>query len=358
MKILLVGEFSGFYSTLKAGLLEHGHEVKIASTGDSWRKISNDIELIPRWMNSKIFNLHRYFLPAINQNKLFGHEIVQFINPAILSPVNIFNSHLGRKIIERSEKSFLSACGDDYYYYKNRGNLKYNPLDDSKRIDFNGKKLSIEYKWYKKWNIELAKKVNGIIPVMYEYSQAYKNIENISLRKSIALPVDLKKVVYVGCGKSLKKKISIFHGLNREGFKGTKYIREAFLILEKRYAKVATFTIEGKIPYGNYIDYLAQFDIVIDQVNSYSSGMNGIIAMALGKVVVGGAEEESLQEFNLTSSPIINIKPNVNDIVDKISNLIDNKINLEAIGFSSRQFAVNNHCSLKIAAQYIEEWKK
>lgn len=356
MKILLIGEFSGFFSTLKSALNSIGYEVTLASTGDSWRKFQNDIHLIPRWGNETLENLHRYLLPAINQKKLFGYDVVQLINPAILSPVNPFNAMLGRKIIESSGKTFLSACGDDSYYFDSRKNLRYNPLDDAKDIDYKGKKLSIEYEWYKSWNRELAKKANGVIPVMYDYAQAYRNINGINLRKSIPLPVNLKKLKYIGSNNSKSKKLTVFHGLNREGYKGTKYVREAFNILQEKYTSKIDFIIGGQIPYTHYINYLAQFDIVVDQVNSYSSGMNGIIAMALGKVVVGGAEPESMNEFGLNKSPVINITPNTQDIVDKLTTLIENKINLESIGWESRQFVENNHDSVEIAKKYVQQW--
>lgn len=45
MKILLLGEFSGLYTNLKAGLLELGHDTVIASGGDIWKNIPRDIDL-------------------------------------------------------------------------------------------------------------------------------------------------------------------------------------------------------------------------------------------------------------------------------------------------------------------------
>ena len=37
MKILLMGEFSGFYLNLKQGLQELGAEVTLAANGDGWK---------------------------------------------------------------------------------------------------------------------------------------------------------------------------------------------------------------------------------------------------------------------------------------------------------------------------------
>ena len=43
MKILLWGDYSGVHQDLKSALLELGHNVIIASTGDDYKKFSNDI---------------------------------------------------------------------------------------------------------------------------------------------------------------------------------------------------------------------------------------------------------------------------------------------------------------------------
>lgn len=356
MRILLVGEFSGFHSTLKLGLNSLGYHVTLASTGDAWKNFDRDISILPDFKNKNIEKAFRYFFPCINLKQLYGYDIVQFVNPAILSVINPFNAMMGRQIIKHSEKTFLSASGDDAFYLEGTKNLRYSPLADAKLIDYKGNKMPVEYWWTQAWNRELASKVNGIIPVMYDYAHAYRMYPNLNVRETIPLPVNLEQIKYVGCNTNKSGKIRIFHGLNREGFKGTGYIREAFAILAKKYSDCAEFVIEGHIPYSSYISHLSEFDIVIDQVNSYSCGLNGIVAMALGKVVVGGCEPESLQEFNAVYSPVINIIPSVNDIVEKISELIANRSKLNEIGYKSRIFAEKYHCHIKIAEQYHKEW--
>lgn len=356
MKILLVGEFSGFHSTLRSGLKTLGCDVTLASTGDSWKKFDRDISLLPNFDDKNVEKVFRYLLPCMNLKKLYGYDIVQFVNPAILSVINPFNAFMGRAIIKHSDKTFLSACGDDAYYLESLKNLRYNPLGDAKVIDYHGHKMPIEYWWCKSWNRELATKVNGIIPVMFDYAQAYRGNLGLNVRGTIPLPVNLDQLKYVGCARGKSKKIRIFHGLNREGFKGTRYVREAFSILESRYSGCAEFTIAGHIPYSSYISYLSGFDIVVDQVNSYSCGLNGVVAMALGKVVVGGAEIESVKELGASCSPVINILPNVADIVEKISVLIESKMNLESIGYDSRVFAETYHDYIKVSKSYLREW--
>lgn len=356
MKILLVGEFSGFHATLKSGLVSLGCDVTLASTGDAWKKFDRDISILPNFTNKNIEKVFRYLMPCINLKKLYGYDLVQFVNPAILSVINPFNAMMGRQIIKYSGKSFLSACGDDAFYLEGLKNLRYNPLVDAKAIDYHGHKMPIEYAWTKAWNHELARKVNGIIPVMFDYAQAYRGHPELNVRRTIPLPANLEQLKYVGCATNKTRKIRVFHGLNREGFKGTGYVRAAFKILEQRYSDCAEFVIEGHIPYNSYLDYLSSFDIVVDQANSYSCGLNGIIAMALGKVVVGGGEPESILEFGASSSPVVNIIPDVTDIVEKLSALIDARLTLESRGFASRVFAEQHHDHIKISERYLQEW--
>ena len=45
MRILLLGEYSNVHATLAKGLRELGHEVTVASSGDSWKGYERDIDL-------------------------------------------------------------------------------------------------------------------------------------------------------------------------------------------------------------------------------------------------------------------------------------------------------------------------
>lgn len=41
MRILLLGDYSGFFVNLKDGLVELGHDVSLATAGDGFKRISN-----------------------------------------------------------------------------------------------------------------------------------------------------------------------------------------------------------------------------------------------------------------------------------------------------------------------------
>ena len=90
---------------------------------------------------------------------------------------------------------------------------------------------------------------------------------------------------------TIKKKIIIFHGLNRFGFEDAKYIEDAFKVLSKKYPDDIELIIRGRMPLNCYLEILSKANIVIDQTNTYSLGVNGICALAIDKVVMGGANE-------------------------------------------------------------------
>ena len=79
------------------------------------------------------------------------------------------------------------------------------------------------------------------------------------------------------------------------------------------------------MPLKEYLKALKQSNIVIDQVNSYSLGMNGLFALAMGKVVLGGSEKESLKSQGIKNSPVINVLPSKESIIEAIDLLVKDK---------------------------------
>ena len=76
--------------------------------------------------------------------------------------------------------------------------------------------------------------------------------------------------------------------------------------------------------------------ILLDQVYSYDQGYNALEAMAIGKVVFTGAEEEWLEYYNVDETKVvINALPNTDYIISKLEWLINNPkkiIGLEGYG--------------------------
>ena len=351
MKILLLGEYSGLHNNLKAGLQELGHEVTLAASGDGFKNFPADIKFDSQ-KKGILGKLERNLSYFLHLNKMVGYDVVQVINPIVFNPKFGINKFLLNYIIKNNNiVSLLGAGCDAFYWQKARYELEYGPFDDNLKYDYK----SITNPYYDgddalNWNTMLANKVNHIIPIMYEYEVGYKNFAN--LRKCIPIPMDINKIEYQP--NVLDETLKVFHGLNRYGFKGTRIVEQAFLNL--KHNKSLDLRIEGNMPIDEYLQVMKRTNIIVDQVYSYSAGMNAIYALAMGKIVLGGAEPESLKALGFTNTPIFNIKPNAESIVQTIEYLLDHRFDIPEKSFEARNFVTNNHNYINVAESFINTW--
>jgi len=360
MKILLIGEFSGLHNNLKNGLLELGHEVVLASTGDGWKRFPSDVNWLPKRFKGRLGYLESLFYQYILSKKLKNFDVVQFISPYL-----IFEKKFGidqicyRNLMKNNKKSFFVVAGGDpivwQYWLKKKDNIYSNYITQTNKYDFNLKfvKLFLSKKENKKTK-KLVKKSNGIIPIMYEYAQPYRNFSNLC--DTIPIPIDLKKTSFHE--NVVKEKIIVFHGLNRRGAKGTKYIEKAFEVLNEKYPNDFELIIDGNMDHATYRKFIEKVNVIIDQTNTYSLGISGLDAMAQGKVTLGGSEIKGQNELNYEDCPAINIKPDHKDIIQKIEDLINRKEEFSNIGKKSRDFIEKHHSHIIVAKKYLDTWNK
>ncbi|EJE8693659.1 glycosyltransferase [Vibrio vulnificus] len=352
MKVLLIGEFSALHKNLKEGLCKLGHEVTVAALGDGFKKIDADINL-----DSQRKGIVGAIEKRINVvKKLYGckgYDVVQIINPFSMYYIPFLTKYMVKRLKRNNNRVFLLAAGTDSYYLKyGRERLAYSPIKDYLEYDYGKGKHKYEGLMYFKYNEWLASYVDGIIPIMYDYEICYAEHEN--LRKCIPIPMNVDKIKF--SPNNTLDKINVFHGLNRYGFKGTKYVEQAFKILEEKYPEEFNFCIDGKMPLEKYLTVMKGAHVVIDQTSSYSSGVNGIYAMAMGKVVLSGSEPESIKALSVESSPIINITPSCESIVVELENLLKDKNNFPIKAQESRKYVENYHHYERVAEKYLNEW--
>ncbi|MBO1404914.1 hypothetical protein BVJ64_15590 [Vibrio cholerae] len=368
MKVLLLGEYSGFHKNLQSGLRKLGCEVVVASFSDGWKKIDGDISLGSSGVRKIDVLINQFCIGAFKAlPRLKDFDVVQIINPVIF-PCHIsgllgstfLNQILINRIIESSERSYLVAAGNDAYYRAACENkyFRYSPLEDEQIHDYRGalRKL-FGYDWskphLKKWNVSLARSVNGVIPITYEYSVPYRSDKKVNLCETIPMPINVDNIPFMGVPKS--DGLIFSHGLNRFGFKGTKYIEKAFKLFKAEQDKHDCF-IHAPMPLNQYLKGLEQVSVVVDQTNSYSYAMNALYSMALGKMVLSGCENECIDEYKIKPGAFLgNILPDELDILAKMKDLCDN-VNLAYESESARQFVIDNHHDKKIAGKYLEIW--
>jgi hypothetical protein len=356
MRILLFGEYSGFFNCLKDGLVSLGHDVFLASDGDAFKNYSSDF----RWdmhLKGRIGNAVGIANVFTHLVKFTGFDVVLIISPNPLHK-QYFSNKIFDFLIKNNAKVFISGAGLNAYsfdFWNNELNSKYHYYTQGYILDAkkNKKSLSIYNNNNRKASeLRLLNKTDGYIPIMYEYAEPYR--KHPKLLKTIAIPININKFSYKP--NIVNKKITFFHGLTR-ACKGGEFIIKAFDILSKKYPRDVNFLCKGGLPFNDYIELLQGTHVVLDDVNAYSLGMNGLFSMAQGKIVMGGVEQVASNEMGYSFCPAINLTRDVDHIISSIEYILDNKNKIEEIGYKSRLFIETYHDHIHIAQEYLNLWK-
>ena len=112
------------------------------------------------------------------------------------------------------------------------------------------------------------------------------------------------------------------------------------------------------MPYHEYITKFDEAHILLDQVYAYDQGFNALEAMAKGKVVFTGAEQEWLDYYHLKEDTVaINALPDAQKIAEKLEWLLLNPDKLLEISNNAREFVEKHHNYIDSAKLYLEKWQ-
>lgn len=354
LKILLLGEFSGLHTNLAEGLRELGHSVAVASNGDSFKKITGDITLPANAYEGKLAAaMYRAKLFTISR-ELAGYDVVQMISPFVF-PLRYFPSRaVIRRLAQDNGRLFLCAAGADAFFWRYGPRvLKYGPWADYLKYDLKSESDPAQSDQALAHNRLVARTAHDVIPIMYDYQASYR--DEFGIRPIIPIPINTRR--YPFQPRTPGSKLRFFHGISRPGFKGTRYIAEAFDVLVKKYPNDLEYTSAGPMPMHSYVELLPSHDVVVDQTSSYSHGINALISMAIGRTVLGGCEPESLQVLGVSRSPAVNIQPDVSQIVQAVEELLADRRSIEQRGYESSRYVHEHHDFCKVARQYETRWR-
>lgn len=332
MKILLVGEFSGVHNNLKKGLLELGHDVKLAADGDGFKQIGYDYRIAP-YKGNILGKFKNIFYLIRNIKKFIGYDVVQFISPFSL-PYYYSFVFLTFLIFRFNGKSVYYACGTDPAFLGAKDRFRYFPFDDPDSKEY--PKYNVLYMHHYRLFI---RSVNVIIPAMYMYAVSYFN--NSKLSKVVLLPGSGR---YGGSLSVKKNQIRILFGITRKGFKGAKYIIAALNRVQEIYGHKVKVSIVEKITYKEYLKCLDNCDVLIDQCKSYDYGMNAILGLENGIIVLSGLEKEAIEYSRYEDCPVVNIIPDENKILEELIRLCEMNFHaLTCLREKSLNYAIRNH---------------
>lgn len=356
MKVLLLGEYSGFYNSLKDGLEELGVDVYFVSNGDSmcaWKQIDGyDSRLYPPGGQGVIRYFNQYIMPYVYAERFKDYDIVQVINPVIYN--SILDHDLVERIVDRNRNFVLSAAGDDcilYEAYKN-GCFDYFTFDDDEYAHqrYSSERLSA----YEK---RLIRKADAVIPCSYDYYKAYKAFDITASKTTevIPLPLNCNKIEYQD--NLVRDRVVYFHGISRETAKGSAYIIEALDKLKRNYPNDVEIIINTRMPFADYVKAMQRANIIVDQCKAYSYGMNACIAMAQGRIVLSGNNPESYNNGSVIP-PVIWISPDVDRIYCELEKLLELKRSYQDMGINNRKFVEQYHGHITVASEYLSVWKE
>jgi glycosyltransferase involved in cell wall biosynthesis len=378
MRILLVGEYSRLHNSLKEGLIKLGHEVVIVGNGDGFKQYPVDIFIDHSFHSSFLKKIKIAFhkLTSINLSSLEvsikallkfkhmkGFDVVQLINEAALGMQAKHEKRFIKRLLKHNKKLFLLSCGIDHQCMKFMmdGKFRYSimsPYLQDKSL-YNLYKFQLQYLNPNFTDLHhfIYKHCNGVIATDMDY-----HLPLLGHPKYLGLipnAINTTKIKFIPIN-TIDGKIKIFHGINTSAVvkKGNDYFTEALKIIEKKYTDKVEIITTHSIPYNEYIRYYDECHILLDQTHSYDQGYNALEAMAKGKVVFTGAEEEWLDYFKLEKNTVaINAKPDVNSIVVDLEWLINNPEHIEIISKNARRFIEKEHELLNITKKYLDFWK-
>lgn len=371
MKILLIGEASFLHNTLKKGLVERGHRVLTMSDGNGWHDAPRDIDLRRDGRWGKLGGLRVVWQLLRHLPQLCGNDVVQIHNYQFVPLMYRWNTLLLR-FLKLTNRRVVKGCfGDDPQIFRRQaqGVPAYSDTYWSGQLqnaDQHRDRIAevVEHGAEASWR-KTTSMADAIVACLYEYWLDYNEPPYAAKLHYIPLPMECEEMVRWCDGEMVKcvgndapsHPLTILIGLQpkRDFMKGAMKIAAFVEEVARRHpGKVQIKYVEG-VPYDEYMHLLAEADVLVDQLYSYTPSMNSLAAMARGTVVIGGGEEEYYEFIGEdTLRPIINVRPDVSDEenITAIERALFTDGMLERMAQESIQFVHKYHDYRLVAKQY------
>lgn len=380
MRILLIGDYSGLHSALKKGLVQHSkvREVVLLGDGDKFKDFQVDLSIRPQWTSSRwglflrkaIHKVFRWDIAEVEKGwraqqhwkHLKDFDVVQLINDRPIQTIARWERRLIKQLFDRNKKTFLLSCGIDvrglqYLTMHQEEVSLFQPL-------FANPNLKQHYAYvdvYRQSGVIKTQQMilshcQGIIASDMDYVNPNK--EHPKYLGLIPHPIVIEDCPLTEVPQT--DKLCIFLGINRGNYhqKGIAFFEAALQQIQLKYNDQIEVMVVEQLPYHLYQLAQQRASIVLDQVFSKDQGYNALEAMAKGKVVFTGASFEFLTQYNLTEGEVcIEAKPDVDYLVEKLSNLIENREIVFKIGQRAQQFVREIHDCKTVANQYVRVWE-
>lgn len=367
MRILLFGEYSNVHHTLCEALRRAGHEVLLISDGDGWKDYPRDVDL-RRTKEGPVGSLMYLSKLATLLPKLRGYDVVQIVNPIFLDVKARWNRWVFDYLKRNNGILSVGCFGDDYYVISRMQDDKYLAYTDfyaaGKAIDHEVNRRRIAA-WTKGPKAALTQYVmqyvDCLVPCLYEYWKVYDTPEFHSRLRYIPLPIDVRYVCPRGSRPwqpSSPVRLLFASQKLRGQMKGTDQLEPLFDRLAREFPDIIDLCKIESVPFEQYQRLVAEADVVVDQLYSFTPAMGALESMAQGKVVISGYEPEYQQFIDGPSeSGIINLRP-FDDAhnYEVLRSTLTDRNKIAQLQSSSQAFVRKYHNADDVARQFVEFW--
>lgn len=362
----MLGDYSNLHAYLAKELRKQGHDVTLVSNKGGYMKTEADIELRRKpgiWGTVDYAYRILTLLPRWS-----GFDVVQLINPSILflKPAKL---RIVYDILKRNNKSvFLSLCGDDHFFVKDCTEsdiFRFSEYgigkEKTKYAESTAFKNSL---FFNPENAEYTSHVydtlDGAMSVLPEYdisARRHMNPDKISFTK---LPIDLESLDFSELNFDQPVKILVGMKGGKETQKGTDKLLEICKVIQQEIPDKCEVKAVKNLPLSDYLEEIRNSHIVIDQLYSYSPGMNALQTMAMGRISASGAQPEYYEYIGESSRPIFCLSPLEDDytIKNRLKSLILDKDRMKQMSEEGRRLVEKHHDVKNIAPLFEQHWMK
>lgn len=366
MKILMLGDYSNLHACLAKELRKRGHEVTLVSDKGGYMRTEADVEMR---RSPGIFGSFAYLYRVMATLPSWaGYDVVQLINPQFLS-LKPGKLKLIFDILKKNNRSvFLTLCGNDHFFVKDCVDSDIFRFSEF-RIGKEKAPLVMcdpmrEAGWlipaHADYTQHLYDNIDGAMSTLPEYDMSARSHMNPEKLLFTNLPISLDSLEYTPI--NLDGPIRVMIGM-REGMeiqKGTAKMLDICNELEKEMNGLFEVRVVKNLPLTDYINELRNSHIVIDQLYSYSPGMNALQTMALGRISASGGQPEYYEYLGESEQPIFCLTPleDAETIKQRLKELILDKERLKSMSEKGRLLVEKHNNVEKVASLFEEHWQK
>lgn len=367
-KILLIGDGSNYHATLGEALAARGHEVAVASHGSRWMDTRRNIDISRR--QGKLGGALLWLrLNTVLADRLKGYDIVQISNPIFvdLMPYRV------RKIFDKIKRDngavFLTMLGTDSPYVRmcldEAKPLRYSEFAiDGNPSPYAQQHSQIMRNWLAPMLSDhcdyIYQQVDGVVSALYEYHLSCSRFLPAEKLAYGGIPIALADAQRHDISADGKIRIMLACHKGREMEKGADAMLPVLQDLVAANKERVQFDFVQNVPLQQFKQLLDRADIVVDQLYSYTPATTALMAMARGKVVVSGGEEEYYDFIGENEMrPIINPNPmDLHQLQSDMQLLVDNPQRLRQLAEMGPRFVAKHNAADVVAARFEDFWQK